>query len=252
MLCSSDHFFFLKSQEAGGITVSWSDSRSPHSSKLQWKSRRRFLSSVRWLIPLHREGARSDSSSVPTRSGFLTGSTLSLLWTFKPQGWGYRFFFQTFGFWIMFFVSKGHKSISDAAPCTMNFSLKHQWATSKAQHHTDRKMLFLGLCSTKVCPPAWDTLPAKTLKDQASDTSNVTNWHAENFNHPAFKTSLEYPSCFELYGEKKCISYMQTDLQIVQKANWKVLKAQHRVLIVTIQSAVNCPELVRLGRSSLQ
>lgn len=55
---------------------------------------------------------------------------------------GYRFFFQTFGICVMIFVSTGNKSTSDVAPCTMNFALKHQRATSKARHHAE--ILFPG------------------------------------------------------------------------------------------------------------
>lgn len=162
----------------------------------------------------------------------------------------YRFFFQTFGFWIMFFVSKGHKSISDAAPCTMNF-----WSTSEPLQRlstTRTGRCCSCLCSTKVCPPAWDTLPAKTLKDLVSDTSNdkLTCWKLQPSclqNQPRISIML-----WTLWGKEMHQLHADWFWQIVQKANWKVLKAQHRVLIVTIPSAVNCPELVRLGRSSLQ
>lgn len=214
MLCSSDHFFFLKSQEAGGITVSWSDSRSPHSSKLQWKSRRRFLSSVRWLIPLHRR----VPGSIPALFQHALVSSRGALWVFwNFQAAGLRIDFSSrrLASLTMFFVSKVIKAY-------LMLLLYHElpWSTSEplqrlSTTRTGRCCSWVSL-SPKCAHLSLGHFACQDFKDQVSDTSNVTNWHAENFNHPAFKTSLEYPSCFELYGEKKCISYMQTDLQIAE------------------------------------
>lgn len=70
-------------------------------------------------------------------SGFLAGAS-------RPWGRAHRAQLFLPDVWLLsnVFVSKGNRSTSDVALCTMNFALKHRWATSKAQQHSER--LFLG------------------------------------------------------------------------------------------------------------
>lgn len=196
--------------------MSWSDSRSPHSSIPSGNPEGGSCLQQDGCSHCS-EGTRSDSSSVPAHSGFLMRNALNLLWTSKLQGWAQGTDFSPSRlaseecFFLSLRVIKVHLMLLPV-PWTL------LWSTidplQRLSTTRTGRCCSWGPRSTEVCPPTRDTLPTKTLKDRGSDVSNVTDWHAATSNCSTFGTSLEYPSCFELYGETKCIVYMQTDLQI--------------------------------------
>lgn len=219
----------------------------------QWWSRRRLLSSAGWLLP---------GLWVCQVWLWLCSNTL---WfppseQFEPLnfqaaglGTGYRFFFQTFGISVMIFVSKGYKSTSDVAPCTMNLALKHQWATSKTRAPCGDLVSGDSLLSRCAHQPGTQCLLRHLqLKTGCQICHRWQIGMLGASNHVAFRTSMEYTSGFELCGKKKCIIYMQNDLKIKWKEIGVAFRAQHRVLlvIVCLKSTLTCPELFRLERWS--
>ena len=165
MFCSSDHFFWkarrpeelLWADLIPGLPTPPHPSGNPEGGSCLQQDGCYHCS----------EGTRSDSSSAPAHSVSSRG-TLGIFSELPSCRTEHRVQIFLPDVWLLsnvFFVSKGNKSTSDVASCTMNFALKHQWSTSKAQHHSDREMLFLGTPSLPRCAHQPGThCPPKHLK----------------------------------------------------------------------------------------
>lgn len=130
---------FYEELQAGGIIINLYDPKPQHSSTTPWRFRRRLLSSARWLLRL-RGCARSDCSSAQAARASSRKHSEGAFSELPGRGAEHRAQLFLPDFWLLsnVFVSKSNRSTSDVAPCTMNFALKHRWATSKAQQHSER------------------------------------------------------------------------------------------------------------------